>query len=886
MTLFELLGKISIDNSGANKALDETSDTGQKAESKLGKAFKAVGKGAVAVGKTIATGMAVGATAVGALVTKSVQSYADYEQLVGGVETLFKDSAKKVQDYAANAYKTAGLSANEYMETVTSFSASLLQSLEGDTAKAADYAHMAITDMSDNANKMGTDMSLIQNAYNGFAKANFTMLDNLKLGYGGTQKEMQRLLEDAQAISGIEYDISSYADIVDAIHVIQTEMGITGTTAKEASSTISGSIASMKSSWQNLLTAISSDDLPFDEYVNNFVDSVATVADNLMPRIEIALNGVVSLIDKLVPVIVDKIPSLFESLLPAVIKGATGMVNSLANALPEILGALTNILPTLISGITTIFNTLAKQIPTILDQILKAVTDLIPELVKTITNVVTTIAKELPKILKSLATQLPKMIQELVKALLDNLPIIIDGLVTMFNEIINYLPTFIDTLLALITGLVQMIVEQLPVILPLLLDAVVQMITMLVEQIPVILPVLVEAIVSIINMLGEMLPELIPVLVEALVSIIYLLIDQLPVIIPMLIDACITIVMAIIEALPDILTALIDALPIILKAVWDAIVMIFTNLPKWFGQIFKGAVDIIKAAWSVVVGFFKDIWNAICKIFEPVVNFFKDIFQGAWDGIKSAWSAVGDFFSGIWSGIKNAFSAVGTWFKGIFQGAWDGIKKVFSGVGKFFTGMWDTIKNAFSALGTKISDAISGAVKAGLNGMLGIVESIVNGFLKLINGAISVINAIPGVEISKVKLVKFTRFAEGGVVDEPTPGVFGEDGAEAIVPLENNTGWINRVAKQLHEFSMDTKYDLSGALATRSVDLQEQQLSEMQMLNGKVDRIITMMVQFFPDMLEALNIQMYLDTGVLVAESAPAMDAELGKIAIMKGRGR
>ena len=267
MDVFQLFGNIAIKNSDAVRALQETGEEGKNAESKLGKAFKAVGNGAVAVGKTIAAGLAVGATAVAGLVTKSIQSYADYEQLVGGVETLFKESAQKVQEYAANAYKTAGLSANEYMETVTSFSASLLQSLEGDTNAAAEKAHVAITDMSDNANKMGTDMALIQNAYQGFAKANYTMLDNLKLGYGGTKEEMARLLADAQAISGIEYDLSSYADIVDAIHVIQTEMGITGTTAKEASTTISGSIASMKASWQNLLTAISTDDLPFDTYV-------------------------------------------------------------------------------------------------------------------------------------------------------------------------------------------------------------------------------------------------------------------------------------------------------------------------------------------------------------------------------------------------------------------------------------------------------------------------------------------------------------------------------------------------------------------------------------------------------------------------------------------
>ena len=207
------------------------------------------------LGDTVAKGIGVGLAAASAAVVKlgtdAIKSYADYEQLIGGVETLFKTSADTVSQYADIAYKTAGLSANDYMETVTSFAASLLQSLGGDTEKAAAKADQAIIDMSDNANKMGTAMESIQYAYMGFAKQNYTMLDNLKLGYGGTKSEMERLLADATALSGIEYDLSSFADIVEAIHVIQDNLGITGTTAKEADSTIQGSIASMRSAWAN-----------------------------------------------------------------------------------------------------------------------------------------------------------------------------------------------------------------------------------------------------------------------------------------------------------------------------------------------------------------------------------------------------------------------------------------------------------------------------------------------------------------------------------------------------------------------------------------------------------------------------------------------------------
>lgn len=249
----------------------------------------------------------------------SFNLFADYEQLVGGVDTLFKDSSLKVQEYANNAYKTAGLTANKYMETVTSFSASLLQGLHGDTAKAAQVADMAITDMSDNANKMGTDMSLIQNAYQGFAKQNYTMLDNLKLGYGGTKTEMERLLKEAQKLTGIKYDINNLSDVYKAIHVIQGELGITGTTAKESATTIQGSVASMKSAWQNLLTGMADENADHKQLVQNFVNSIigengeGGVIGNIVPRIRIMIDGLKTIFSELwnqLPKIAEQIPEI------------------------------------------------------------------------------------------------------------------------------------------------------------------------------------------------------------------------------------------------------------------------------------------------------------------------------------------------------------------------------------------------------------------------------------------------------------------------------------------------------------------------------------------------------------------------------------------------
>ena len=333
MDVFDLVAKIRLDSSEYEQGVGEAKGTFSTLAS-------GVKTGLATVAKVGAAAVTAGVAGVTALTKMGVEGYAQYEQLVGGVETLFKESQGTVMKYAENAYKTAGMSANQYMETVTSFSASLIQSLDGDTAKAAEVGNMAITDMSDNANKMGTSMEMIQNAYNGFAKGNFTMLDNLKLGYGGTQEEMKRLLKDAEKISGIKYDISSFADVTEAIHVMQEEMGIAGTTAREAASTIEGSISMMKGAWQNLVVGMADENANMEVLINNFVESTATAAKNLLPRIEQTLKGIGQLITALAPVIADALPKLVANVLPALLTAGVSLVTALVQGVVSALPAL------------------------------------------------------------------------------------------------------------------------------------------------------------------------------------------------------------------------------------------------------------------------------------------------------------------------------------------------------------------------------------------------------------------------------------------------------------------------------------------------------------------------------------------------------------------
>lgn len=338
--------------SNLTKALGgDAEDVGKSLSNKIGGGLK-TGLGVAA--KAAAAGIAAAGTAAVALGSQAMESYANYEQLIGGVETLFGESADKVINDASQAFKTAGMSANDYMETSIQSAAALINSLGGDQAKAADLMGMSITDMSDNVNKMGTSMEAVQNAYRGFSRGNFTMLDNLALGFAGTKEGMQELLNAAEQISGVKYDINSYSDIVKAIHEVQTQMGITGTTAKEAMSTISGSVAATKAAWQNLMTGLADENADFDTLVNNFIDSAMVAAENILPRVQTIMGGLSRLISegsqKILPIIIDTIVQNLPQILSAGVQIIISLVTGIVQALPQLVAAIPQIVSAIIGA--------------------------------------------------------------------------------------------------------------------------------------------------------------------------------------------------------------------------------------------------------------------------------------------------------------------------------------------------------------------------------------------------------------------------------------------------------------------------------------------------------------------------------------------------------
>ena len=390
----------------------------------------------------------VAAAGIGQIINKSLNEGAALQQSMGGIETLFKDHADTVKKYASEAYITAGLSANDYMESVTSFSASLLQGLGGDTAKAAEIANMAMIDMSDNSAKFGSDMASIQMAYQGFAKQNYTMLDNLKLGYGGTKTEMERLLADAQKLTGVKYDINSLSDVYSAIHVIQDELGVTGTTAKESAATFSGSLASMKAAADNLLAnlTLGEDVAPA---LQDLLSTTWTFAvDNLIPMVFNIIKGVKDVIVdtalKLISTDTSIVTSVMDSItakLPELLQKGVEMVSNITNGIlqniPKVLESAGTILSKFVSFIM-------QNLPTILQSGVKMILSLVQGIINNLPTIISTATTVIANLLGTFAKNLPQLLQQGISMLAQ----VAAGLIQAIPQLIGKIPSIFSSVVS------------------------------------------------------------------------------------------------------------------------------------------------------------------------------------------------------------------------------------------------------------------------------------------------------------------------------------------------------------------------------------------------------------------------------------------------------
>jgi pblA len=613
----------------------------------LGADIPQVGKevGESLAGKLIGvTKKLIAAAGIGKLIHSSLMEGADLQQSLGGIETLFKGSADVVKKYANEAYKTTGLSANAYMENVTGFSASLLQSLGGDTRKAADVANMAMVDMADNSNKMGTSMDRIQDAYQGFAKQNYTMLDNLKLGYGGTKTEMQRLLADAQKLTGVKYDINNLSDVYQAIHAIQENLDITGTTAKEAATTFSGSFASMKAAAQNVLgkLALGEDIMPS---LHQLFETVKTfLVGNLIPMVWNVLKGI-----------------------PQVLAGALGEL--MHTLFGDYIGE------SIMNDLYDVFDKVGGVVSTIYDMIFGSLSK-----------------KDNIDFLKKLGIN-EKTASSIVN-IGDNIRTMFENIGAVISNVAGIVGDFISDLFGLAKSKdsVGGVASAFEAITKVLADASgkVKDFTKWMRENKTVMDVVKSALAG--ALAGFLAFKAITIIQSIIIGFKSALLA---------VKGAVLAFNAAIAANP------IAALVIAIAAVVGALVWFFTQTETG-KKIWGDFVDFVKGLWTGLVQFFTNLWSNISEGATNLWNGAVEVWNSVIEGIKNAWNGIVEFFTGLWEGISSAATTAWTTitetvmaivqpfievFMSIWNGMKDGLGQIFEGIKMIFSGAWELIKS-------------------------------------------------------------------------------------------------------------------------------------------------------------------------------------------------
>lgn len=738
-------------SAGIENAINEGTRGGSKSAigmlSNLGMGF-AQGIGQAAFGAVTE----LGSKAV-EVAQQAIGSYAEYEQLIGGVETLFGPAAQYVEDYADAAFKSAGISANKYMETVNSMAAALNQAT-GSEWQSAKLANQAVIDMSDNANKMGTNMEAIQNAYNGFSKQNYTMLDNLKLGYGGTKQEMERLLEDATKLSGVEYNMESYADIVQAIHVIQEEMGIAGTTATEATETIDGSLKMVKASWENLIAGLGKEDADLgglmDQLLNSIfgTDTEKGFLDNLLPRIEQVIGGVQEFATQMI----ERLPGIAAELLPQLSKMLLSMVSSSIES-------LSNNLPQMIESFESIFE---NVITTAISLVSSALT-MLPDLLNMALSIIVTIAQGLVEEIPVLIPTLIEVVTTIVDVILDNLPLILDAA----GEILD----------ALIEG----ILDNTPELMLAFTEIFYQVMATLISLLPQLLAILVEVSGTLIGSLAKAISEMLTVefwfnvfdsITSAFTDIDWVgigkdcikriadgVVDEINSIIEAIstvadsisltlvektkanewlepfIDNFVTGLETFISGLADYASSMIQAVKDFFKPAVDTILKIWNGFMETFGPLIDAFKYLFETIWeaikviteramNVVKAVIEAYWNMVVAFWTPILETIKSAVDSAFAFIKEKiitplqeiWAKVVE----VWNNVVEKVTEVTEKLKTIVSDAFESLKK---SVSEKLTPVLDTVKEIWDGIKEKITEVVSKATEWGKD----LINNFVNG---------------------------------------------------------------------------------------------------------------------------------------------------------------
>lgn len=779
-----------VDESGLKKGLGSMKKLGATA----GKAFLAIG--------------AAAATATVAITKMATSAYADYEQLVGGVETLFKGSAKRVMAYAENAFYTAGISANEYMKQVTSFSAALIRSTAGDTDKAADVANMALQDISDNVNKMGSSMESVQLAYQGFARQQYLLLDNLKLGYGGTKTEMERLLRDAEALTGVKYDINNLADVYSAIHAIQEELGITGTTAKEAEKTITGSANMMKAAWQNVLSAVAGGG-DLDRAINNLVYSIQKYFENIVPVVQRSLIGIGQLIERVGPLLVQNVASALIQAIPSLVSAVFNMIVGLAKGIWAGIKALfsggsgsvtadiktsvggvassvdgiSSSLDSATAGMTGLGNATekagkkAKRFLAGFDQVTKIPstdestagggggvpaisggiggadfsTSGLTEFENGISNLVSKLAPEFEKISKMLKKAWDsKPVQAFVKAstaLLKTLKLFVT---TMWNDIKN---NAIKTWKNIESNLKK---------------SGINLVSLWTNVWKGFEKAVTKWGTPIVNAISKLFNSIWATAIDPAVQ---LIVQAWTDFTQILLDLWLEHGAPLLDNIGEFVYNVIDLFQVIYDSIIEPIITPFLENLTWLWE--KHLKQMVKALGDLILSLVNGAMEIYNKFIDPIVKFLLNFLAPAWSTLSSTVigvvSSIVATLSDLLTGIFKILNGIIDFITGVFTGNW---KKAWEGVVGIFEGIWD---------------ALSGIVK----GVVNIIIDVINGFISGINKInIDIPDWVPGVGGNSIgfNVPKIPKLAQGAVLppNKPFLAMVGDQkhGTNIEAPLE------------------------------------------------------------------------------------------------------
>ena len=699
MDVFNLYAKLSLNTSeyekgvekakgGASSMMDVFSGT------VLGNAvtdgLRNIANGFVTIGK-MATGAAI------SIGKSSLDSYGEYEQLIGGVKTLYKDSAKVVEQYAKRAFKNVGMSANDYMETSTSFAASLVSSLAGDTNAAAEMSNMAISDMADNWNKMGSSAQSVQDAYRGFSKQNYVMLDNLKIGYGGTKTEMERLLADADALNAkqgvyTKYSIDNFSDIVQAIHVVQTEMGITGTTADEAASTIQGSTASVKSAWENLLTGIADPEQNFQGLMDDFVNSFVTAGNNIIPRIKQIVPTLIYGLSEIVTQLAPYVSSIIMELEPTIEEGLQALFGGLSSVASELQPIVADVFSffgdAIISGLTSaIENSDFSFLLDIFDNVKTAVEEVVPLIEKIAPALVTVGAAakgwEIGKKLQPIVTGFDK-----AKVAVSLFSMGLSDTEIAQGELNGTLKAS-EVVAGLLTGKISL---------------------MTLAQ-----TAAAKAQAAFNAVLAANPIALVIVAIGALVGILAVLYAKNEDF-RNKVNASWDAISAKIQEVVAFVQPYVEAAMQVIGQVVTQVITDLTPVIQSIGEAFSAAWSLVQTVWSWASAFFQAIFQTIVVIFAPFAPIISGFFQGAWIIIQSIWNVAVSFFQTVFDLITGVFSTIDAVLSGDFQSAWESIQGIFEGAFDFF-----------STVGQNVVEGIKGGIAAVWGGLVSFVQGLWDG---------------------------------------------------------------------------------------------------------------------------------------------------------------